>query len=271
MTTSSNIPAREIDGADLGLFKDRYMRIAEAAYIRAEKRGFAPGNEISDWLDAEMEIDGVVERGPKDIRECVRNLLAGDAVGLSERIRLLTVRALASKPLGAEAVREIVHEAVRGAEEGALQLGERGKGALAEAVAGLERALSDVSEAGKLAIEEARGQAAEFSDADLHKVKEELQLLKVLLGDTLHEGATNAGALAQAVLHDLTKHARLQGGQLAQRADEVLRGLGDQVRATVDRQQQSGKLLLQEKKVALIELTSAALRSIADRLEHPER
>ena len=30
--------------------------IAEAAYYRAEKRGFAPGSELEDWRDAESEI-----------------------------------------------------------------------------------------------------------------------------------------------------------------------------------------------------------------------
>jgi hypothetical protein len=30
--------------------------IAEAAYYRAEKRGFQPGYEVSDWVEAESEI-----------------------------------------------------------------------------------------------------------------------------------------------------------------------------------------------------------------------
>ncbi|MGR8935996.1 MAG: DUF2934 domain-containing protein [Gammaproteobacteria bacterium] len=30
--------------------------IAEAAYYKAEKRRFAPGNDLSDWLEAEQEI-----------------------------------------------------------------------------------------------------------------------------------------------------------------------------------------------------------------------
>lgn len=30
--------------------------IAEAAYYRAERRGFTPGHELEDWLVAEMEI-----------------------------------------------------------------------------------------------------------------------------------------------------------------------------------------------------------------------
>ncbi|CAI8801662.1 DUF2934 domain-containing protein [Methylocaldum szegediense] len=32
------------------------QRIAEAAYYRAEKRGFVPGYEVEDWLEAEKEI-----------------------------------------------------------------------------------------------------------------------------------------------------------------------------------------------------------------------
>jgi hypothetical protein len=30
--------------------------IAEAAYYRAERRGFAPGDPTQDWLDAEAEV-----------------------------------------------------------------------------------------------------------------------------------------------------------------------------------------------------------------------
>lgn len=39
------------------VFGDRKTRIAEAAYLRAERRGFHPGYELEDWLAAEREID----------------------------------------------------------------------------------------------------------------------------------------------------------------------------------------------------------------------
>lgn len=35
----------------------RLTMIAEAAYFRAEARGFEPGAELDDWLDAEAEVD----------------------------------------------------------------------------------------------------------------------------------------------------------------------------------------------------------------------
>jgi hypothetical protein len=40
---------------------DRWRRIAVAAYLRAEKRGFTGGAELEDWLAAEREIDSTGE------------------------------------------------------------------------------------------------------------------------------------------------------------------------------------------------------------------
>ena len=37
---------------------ERRSSIALAAYFIAEKRGFAPGHELDDWLAAEAEIEG---------------------------------------------------------------------------------------------------------------------------------------------------------------------------------------------------------------------
>lgn len=37
--------------------KERFHEVAEAAYFRAEHRGFLPGYELDDWLDAEAELD----------------------------------------------------------------------------------------------------------------------------------------------------------------------------------------------------------------------
>jgi Protein of unknown function (DUF2934) len=38
----------------------RRAMIAEAAYLRAEQRGFAPGYETEDWLAAEIETDALL-------------------------------------------------------------------------------------------------------------------------------------------------------------------------------------------------------------------
>jgi hypothetical protein len=36
---------------------ERHRRICDLAYRRAEMRGFAPGHEQEDWLEAEREVD----------------------------------------------------------------------------------------------------------------------------------------------------------------------------------------------------------------------
>jgi hypothetical protein len=37
--------------------EDRRVSIAKAAYLIAERRGFAPGHELEDWLAAEDEVE----------------------------------------------------------------------------------------------------------------------------------------------------------------------------------------------------------------------
>lgn len=39
----------------------RQQLIAQAAYFIAERRGFAPGNELEDWLRAEAEIEACMK------------------------------------------------------------------------------------------------------------------------------------------------------------------------------------------------------------------
>ena len=41
----------------------RERLVREAAYFRAERRGFRPGREIEDWIAAEREVDERLEAG----------------------------------------------------------------------------------------------------------------------------------------------------------------------------------------------------------------
>jgi hypothetical protein len=44
--------------------ENRAKMIAEAAYFRAQRRGFLPGHEVEDWLAAEMQVDLELARRP---------------------------------------------------------------------------------------------------------------------------------------------------------------------------------------------------------------
>jgi Protein of unknown function (DUF2934) len=40
--------------------QERERLIAQAAYFRAERRGFAPGGELQDWIEAETEVQRLI-------------------------------------------------------------------------------------------------------------------------------------------------------------------------------------------------------------------
>lgn len=48
------------DGAAFLEPAERRALIAEAAYFRAERRGFEPGHELEDWVAAESDIEHLV-------------------------------------------------------------------------------------------------------------------------------------------------------------------------------------------------------------------
>ena len=43
--------------------EERNRLVAQAAYFRAEKRGFAPGCELQDWVEAEAEVLRLIGSG----------------------------------------------------------------------------------------------------------------------------------------------------------------------------------------------------------------
>ena len=54
---SGSAPNADREQGDRRTPGDRRARIAEAAYFRAERRGFAAGNEDADLIEAEQEIN----------------------------------------------------------------------------------------------------------------------------------------------------------------------------------------------------------------------
>lgn len=65
---------------------ERWLKIREGAYLRAQKRGFVGGNPYKDWLDSQAEVDaeyttdyrGVFSLSdPEEVVKQIRSVLAG--------------------------------------------------------------------------------------------------------------------------------------------------------------------------------------------------
>lgn len=49
--------------------EQRYQMIADAAYFRTEKRGFVGGDVVQDWLEAEAEINRMLQQSSEPGKE----------------------------------------------------------------------------------------------------------------------------------------------------------------------------------------------------------
>lgn len=54
-----SIPASGVKSKHASGNEDQFPRIAALAYYKAEARGYEPGHEIQDWLEAEAEMGKV--------------------------------------------------------------------------------------------------------------------------------------------------------------------------------------------------------------------
>jgi hypothetical protein len=59
-TTSESTPRSATASSAAVSDEVRRAMISEAAYLRAEQRGFASGYELEDWLLAEREVDALL-------------------------------------------------------------------------------------------------------------------------------------------------------------------------------------------------------------------
>jgi hypothetical protein len=56
--SSAEKPSPQVSSEDL------QRLVAEAAYYRAQRRGFEPGYELQDWVEAEAEVKRLIGRSP---------------------------------------------------------------------------------------------------------------------------------------------------------------------------------------------------------------
>ena len=66
---------------------ERHQMIAVAAYFLAERRSFAPGDALRDWLEAERQIDGMLA----GMRAAGATRADLERVGLRNALRLWNV------------------------------------------------------------------------------------------------------------------------------------------------------------------------------------
>lgn len=135
--------------------EQRHHMIEEAAYYRAERRGFTGGDPMSDWLEAEAEIDHVLHEEPSKTAGDARKAgpieqFAAQLQELDEQIGRFASKAWESQ---AELREELAEELEKlrplrtVAEEKLGELRERSGEAWEEVRKGVDKAREDLSSA----------------------------------------------------------------------------------------------------------------------------
>ena len=252
--------------------EERYQMIAEAAYYRAERHGFSGGDAAADWLAAEAEIGAMLARdniaaGHDTVADQLCSALAGDPAAIAERVREITLAALAGRQLDKDAIKQVAEAVIAtGKQEvaGGKARADEGAHALKEAVRGLDEALAASAEAMHLALREAAGRGDEFSQTTLRQAGDDLAVLESLFIETLAAGAEDAKGVAQATLKELAAHARVGGTAVGERIAPALVQMGQVVADSVRGQVEAGAETLRRESALLADLATGMLTGLAD-------
>jgi hypothetical protein len=203
----------------------------------------------------------------KRLEAKVQAAVDSDPSAIAERVRALTLEALAHGRLDAGQIKEIMAAVMRGAQQGIERPDGERAAAVGEAVKGLDQALAAAAQATRLAVEEALGRSGEFSRETLKARLDELGGLESSFLDTLAEAAKSATGHVRTTLSELAAHGRASGtavgGQVREAAGELGRALTELAREQVD----GGVRTLRNEAGLFAGLAAGMLRGIADRLQ----
>lgn len=250
--------------------KERYQMIAEAAYFRAEQRGFIGGSHEEDWLAAEAEIDQKLKTQNTDplqeLEQLIQSVLENDTETVSEQVKTITLNALSGKPLDHAMITQVIKAVIDGAKQGAVTHSD--PALLKEAIHGLDNALSAAAEATQLAIKEATTRSTEFSRQGIRNTIDELSTIESLLIETLSNAAKNTSGTTKSILHDLIEHAQKNGTSVGTQVEAALsqfaHALGDTTKENVSVSAQT----LRKESALLASLAAGVLSGITTKLQN---
>ena len=188
---------------------------------------------------------------------------------IQETVHRLTLKAMNAQRIDLESLQRIIKAVMQSVHDGAelqtQQIANQTQAAkmqITDAVSGLDSALASFAEASKLAIEEAVGQAKQFSDQELKRTRSDLEGLENLFLDTLHHTATTAQGLVADVLYDLSRHAKNNGTMVGSQLKETLTIFAQQTAAVGQSQLATGATLAHTTADFVVKIANGVLSGI---------
>lgn len=191
--------------------------------------------------------------------------VVADPAGVRDRVRRITLQALAEGHLDREAIRTLVTAVVTAASAAAPVASDSPR-ALREAVAGLEAALAVAAEALVLALHEAAGRSGSFSRSFLRGRQHDLGLLEAMFLEALQQGGQDAAGFVNQTLTELANHGRRSGTAVGRRVREGWDDLSQALSDRLDDRLEQGVDVLQHQQLLLAAIVSGVIEGLIDRL-----
>jgi len=182
-------------------------------------------------------------------------------------IRQIIVQTLKEGKFEPEAIKQILHDVLEGASEGAShQFGENTE-ALEQVVSGVDAALIQVASASKLAIEEASGNLKDFSDHDLKRALTDLRELDDIFLNTLSEVAHKSQDTTKATLIGLLEHLQNSGSSVGESVTNIVSDLHHDLSKGGRLEKIQAAEMAKSAGISFARVASGILAGIADSLE----
>lgn len=202
----------------------------------------------------------------QEITSAVSASLQQDLGDIHDKVRDLTLRALQSRRLEAEEIREVVRAVAEGVSLGADRRAHEVKQALSSALSGLDEAMSKTAQAFHLAFQELVSTGKDFTDQDLKRALDDLKITELALLDTLGQVADAAGSKARQELKDAVEHARRSGADSGASIRAILGELGSRLSASLHEGGASGQKAAYTLSSRLAAMASGILAGMAETL-----
>ncbi len=224
--------------------------------------------ESSEKKDRAPEVPPLQEgqSSMEDLQSSVQEAVESEA-SIREKVRRLTVEALAEGKLDGGQVKTVVETVVKGASEGMETHGGRARQSLEEALKGLEDGLVKAAEASKLSLEEAASRADEFTEREVKQAFDQLVELEKLYIDTLADVAKRGGEQSREILTDLVRHARHSGTSVGGYLTQVMETLPRKLQEAGQWGFKAGVETARSTGAQLAAIASGFLAGIADTLD----
>jgi hypothetical protein len=190
---------------------------------------------------------------------------------IRDRVRELTLKALQSRRLDLNGMREVMKSMTEGVSVGAERRGHDVRTALADAFTGMDQAMSKAAQASSLALKELADRGREFSNVELKQGLERMRQMEGDFLDAVRQVSHAAGGSVKSEWQELLNHAQRAGTDTGRVISETARDFSMRMSAAMSDSAVAGVEAARQFGERFAALASGLLAGMAEAIRPDEK